>query len=121
MKKSINSLLVLFWVFISNNAFAALTIIPSGTWIIATAFRTWEFQIEHIYAYLVYLIELLMAIAAIVAFIFILVWAFRYVLSFWEDEAAQSAKKTIKNSIIGFIVASLSYVIVDILIRFITQ
>lgn len=130
MKKYLLSLftgLILF----SSEVFAddkksSLTIIPSEPsdskyWSLIEAFESWDFSVDDIYLYAVYLIDLLSIIAVIASFIFILVWAFRYVISFWEDEAAQSAKKTIKNAILGLIVASLAYVIVDIIIRFITQ
>lgn len=121
MKKNIKFLLAIPLFFSSKNIFAEwLTLIPSK-WELAEKFVSWEFEFDDIYAYLVYLIELLVQLSVVIAFIFILIWAFKYVISLWNDESAQSAKKTILNSILGFVIASLAYVIVDIILRFITQ
>src|SRR5438105_14040790 len=61
---------------------------------------------------ILYFINLALLIIGIVAVAFLIYGGFRYITSAGNDEVAESAKKTIQNSIIGLIVAILSYVIV---------
>lgn len=59
--------------------------------------------------------SLLLFIAGLAALLYILYGAFMYTTSFGEESKAERAKKIITNSVIGLILASLSYAAVEAL------
>ena len=59
-------------------------------------------------------INVLLAIAGLIAVIFLIVGGFRYVTAGGNEEAAESGKKTITNAIIGIVIIILSFVIVRV-------
>lgn len=61
------------------------------------------------------IIEILLAIAGLIAVIFLIVGGFRYVTAGGNEEASESAKKTITNAIIGIIIIILAFVIVRVI------
>lgn len=63
------------------------------------------------------IINYALALAGIVAVAFLIFGGFRYITSGGNDEAAESGKKIITNSIIGLIIIILSYVIVTVIIN----
>jgi len=72
-----------------------------------------------IWCYIVYLIDVFSKVAVMIAFLFVLIWAFRYTITYLEwSEDWKKAKDTIKNALIWLAVSTLAYVIVDIFIRF---
>jgi len=86
---------------------------------IAAAFSNWEFSFDMIWCYIVYLINIFSKVAVMIAFVFVLIWAFRYTITYLEwDDDWWNAKKTIKNALIWLVISTLAYVIVDIFIRF---
>jgi type IV secretion system pilin len=64
-----------------------------------------------------YLIRIALGITGIIAVAFIIYGGFRYITSAGNDEAAEGAKKTIINAIIGLIVVILSYVIISVVVN----
>ncbi len=61
------------------------------------------------------IVEILLAIAGLVAVIFLIVGGFRYITAGGNEETAESAKKTITNAIIGIVIIILAFVIVRVI------
>ena len=61
-----------------------------------------------------------LAIAFILAVIFLIYGGFRYILSGGNEESAKSGRQAIFNSLIGIVIVVLSYVIVQIVYRFVS-
>lgn len=61
------------------------------------------------------IIEILLAVAGLIAVVFLIVGGFRYITAGGNEEAAESAKKTILNAIIGIVVVILAFVIVRVI------
>ncbi len=61
------------------------------------------------------IIEILLAIAGLIAVIFLIVGGFRYITAGGNEEASESAKKTITNAIIGIVIIILAFVIVRVI------
>ena len=79
----------------------------------------WEFSFDSFWCYFVYLIDVFTKLSVMISFLFVLIWAFRYTVTYLEwDDDWKSAKTTIKNALIWLAVSSLAYVIIDIFIRF---
>ena len=60
-------------------------------------------------------IEILLAIAGLVAVIFLIVGGFRYITAGGNEETAEGAKKTLVNAIIGVVIVILAFVIVRVI------
>lgn len=60
-------------------------------------------------------IQILLAIAGLVAVIFLIVGGFRYITAGGNEETAEAAKKTITNAIIGIVIIILAFVIVRVI------
>ena len=60
-------------------------------------------------------IQILLAIAGLVAVIFLIIGGFRYITAGGNEETAEAAKKTITNAIIGIVVVILAFVIVRVI------
>ena len=60
-------------------------------------------------------IEILLAIAGLVAVIFLIVGGFRYITAGGNEETAEGAKKTLINAIIGVVIVILAFVIVRVI------
>lgn len=61
------------------------------------------------------IIQILLAIAGLVAVIFLIIGGFRYITAGGNEETAEAAKKTITNAIIGIVVIILAFVIVRVI------
>ena len=61
------------------------------------------------------IIQILLAIAGLIAVVFLIVGGFRYITAGGNEESAESGKKTIINAIIGVVVIILSFVIVRVI------
>jgi heme/copper-type cytochrome/quinol oxidase subunit 2 len=61
------------------------------------------------------IIQILLAVAGLVAVIFLVVGGFRYITAGGNEEAAETAKKSIVNSIIGIVIIILAFVIVRVI------
>jgi len=59
-------------------------------------------------------IQIMLAIAGLVAVIFLIIGGFRYITAGGNEEASEAAKKTITNAIIGVVIIILSFVIVRV-------
>lgn len=60
-------------------------------------------------------IQILLAIAGLVAVIFLVVGGFQYITAGGNEERAESSKKTITNAIIGIVIVILAFVIVRVI------
>lgn len=60
-------------------------------------------------------INILLAIAGLVAVIFLIIGGFRYITAGGNEETAESGKRTILNAIIGIVIIILSFVIVRVI------
>lgn len=105
---------------------ADLWIIPSSDsdlwssckWL-TEAFSSWEFSFDLIWCYILFLIDIFSQVAVMISFVFVLIWSFRYTITYLEgDENWDNAKKTIKNALLWLAISTLAYVIVDVFIRF---
>ena len=88
---------------------------------LVTAFKTWEFSFWDFANYIVYLIDILAIISVTVALVFVIVWGFKYTLAFWDDTKTWEAKNTVKNALLGLAIASLAWVIIELIIRLISS
>lgn len=106
--------------FVYSPVFGELTLIPSDGHPLTKAFKTWEFSFNDVNSYLVYLIDLASEVAVIVAFIFVIIWWIRYILSLWDNKKSEEAKKTIKNAVLWLCLSAFAWVIIDFIIRLFT-
>lgn len=61
----------------------------------------------------------MLSIAFGLAVLFLIIGGFRYILSAGNEEAAEAAKSTIINTLIGIVLIILSYVIINVIVNFI--
>lgn len=61
------------------------------------------------------IIQILLAVAGLIAVVFLIVGGFRYITAGGNEESAESGKKTIINAIIGIVIIILSFVIVRVI------
>ena len=66
------------------------------------------------------IITIALTLAGLIAILFLIIGGFRYVTAGGNEEQAESAKKTILNSIIGIIVIILAFVILAVVENAIT-
>jgi len=60
------------------------------------------------------IINIMLAVAGLVAVVFLIIGGFRYITAGGNEEASEAGKKTIINAIIGIVVIILSFVIVRV-------
>lgn len=65
--------------------------------------------------FVIRIINILLAIAALIAVIYLIIGGFRYITAAGNEENAEAAKKTITNAIIGIVVIILAFVIVRVI------
>lgn len=61
------------------------------------------------------IINIALAVAGLIAVLFLIIGGFRYITSAGNEETAEQAKKIITNAIIGIVVIILSFVIVRVI------
>ena len=61
------------------------------------------------------IINILLAVAGLVAVLFLIIGGVRYVVAAGNEEQLESAKKTITHAIIGLVIIILSFVIVRVI------
>jgi succinate dehydrogenase/fumarate reductase cytochrome b subunit len=66
------------------------------------------------------IVNWLVGIAFALAILFLVVGGFRYILSGGNEEAADSAKRTIFNALIGIVIIVLSYTLVSVVVNTLT-
>ena len=64
---------------------------------------------------IIFIIDLLLAFAAILAVLFIIIGGYKYIFSGVSEKSAESGKKTLINAIIGLVIIILSYAIITVL------
>ena len=70
---------------------------------------------------IVKVINFLLAVAFIIAVLFLIIGGFRYIISGGNAEAAEAGKNTIFNALIGIAIIILAYVIVSVVTRTATR
>ena len=66
-------------------------------------------------AFILKIINIALAIAGLIAVLFLIIGGFRYITSAGNEETAEQARKIITNSIIGIVIIILSFVIVRVI------
>jgi hypothetical protein len=66
-------------------------------------------------AFILKIINIALAVAGLVAVLFLIIGGFRYITSAGNEETAEQAKKIITNAIIGIVIIILSFVIVRVI------
>lgn len=66
-------------------------------------------------SFILSIINIALAVAGLVAVLFLIIGGFRYITSAGNEETAEQAKKIITNAIIGVVVIILSFVIVRVI------
>ena len=66
-------------------------------------------------AFIFRIIQILLAVAGVVAVIFLIIGGFRYITAGGNEETAESARKTLTNAIIGIVIIILAFVIVNVI------
>lgn len=64
---------------------------------------------------IIYIIDILLAFAAILSVLFIIIGGYKYIFSGVSEKSAESGKKTLINAIIGLVIIILSYAIITVL------
>lgn len=72
-------------------------------------------------AIIVRVIQILLAVAGLVAVVFLIIGGFRYITAGGNEESAEAAKTTITNAIIGIVIIILSFVIVRVISNALTK
>ena len=65
--------------------------------------------------FVIRIINIALAVAGLLAVLFLIIGGFRYITSAGNEESAEQAKKIITNSIIGIVIIILSFVIVKVI------
>jgi hypothetical protein len=92
-------------------AFAQFTIPSSG----GTGLRDTFFGASTVTGLILSIINIILALAGLIAVLVLIIGGFRYVTSFGNDEQVGQAKKMIINAIIGIVIIILSFVIVRVI------
>lgn len=116
MKKA---LLTLFLILTIQKANAEIAVIPSSG-AIGDAFKTGDFDWSIIVAFILHIIQLLISLAGGVAVILLMIGGFKFVFGAMSD-SKEAGMATVKNTLLGFTVILLSWIIVDLLITFLTK
>ncbi len=65
--------------------------------------------------FIIRIINIALAVAGLIAVLFLIIGGFRYITSAGNEETAEQAKKIITNAIIGIVIIILSFVIVRVI------
>jgi hypothetical protein len=68
-----------------------------------------------------WVINLLLALSGLIALLFLIIGGFWYITSAGNAETAEKGKTTVINAIIGLVIIALSWVIVTVVIDFLTR
>lgn len=66
-------------------------------------------------------INIALYLAAIIAVIFVIIGGYQYIFSAGNDETAKTGRKTLTNALIGLTIIVLSYIIVQVVYKFLTD
>jgi len=70
---------------------------------------------QSVTSFVLRIINIALAVAGLIAVLFLIIGGFRYITSAGNEETAESAKKIIINAIIGIVIIILSFVIVRVI------
>jgi len=82
--------------------------------VLACAIITGKIKFWMIPHFIVYIIEFAIGLAGLVAILFLVIAGFQYIMSGASD-AQDKAKNTIKNALIGLVVVSVAWVVVNLI------
>ncbi len=91
-------------------AFAQFTTPDAG----GTGLPNFFFGCSSVTGCILSIINILLAVAGLIAVLVLIIGGFRYVTSFGNEEVTSTAKKMILNAVIGIIIIILSFVIVRV-------
>jgi len=86
---------------------------------IGQAIRTGDLHLRQIPCFIKYFAQTLIGVAGTLSVIFVMIGGYRYVLG--SDEQKDEAKRTILYSLIGLAVSLLAWILVDIVLQFVTE
>lgn len=67
------------------------------------------------------IIDIALYVSAIIAVIFVIYGGYQYIFAGGNDETAKSGRKTLTNALIGLAIIVLSFIIVQVVYRFLTN
>ncbi len=67
------------------------------------------------------IIDIALYVSAILAVVFIIYGGYQYIFAGGNDDTAKAGRKTLVNALIGLAIVVLSYIIVQVVYRFLTQ
>ncbi|MBU0728013.1 pilin [Patescibacteria group bacterium] len=86
---------------------------------LANAIRTGDISLRQVPCFIKYFSQTLIAIAGSLAVIFVMVGGYRYTVG--SDEDKDAAKKTITYALIGLAVSLMAWILVDVVLQFVTE
>ncbi len=86
---------------------------------LATMIRTGNITLRQIPCFIEFFSQTLIGLAGTVALIFVMIGGYQYVLG--SENGKDEAKKTITSALIGLAVSLLAWIIVDIVLQFVTE
>lgn len=86
---------------------------------LAQSIRTGDISLRQIPCFIKYFSQTLIAIAGTLSVIFVMVGGYRYTVG--ADEDKDNAKKTITYALIGLVVSLSAWMLVDIVLQFVTE
>ena len=117
-------LISVFYFSAISQSLAGNTVIPSegDNADLAKKFKDGSFELTDIPIYIKYLTEKLVWVAGVAAVIFVMIGGYRYITGMYTgNEDGSEGKQTIKNVIIGLAFVAFSWMIIDLVVRFITE
>ena len=67
------------------------------------------------------IIDYLLYFAGIIAVVFVIIGGYKYMTSAGSDDQAKSGRKTLQNALIGLVIVILAYVLVNVVVNFLTK
>jgi len=86
---------------------------------LANMIRTGDLSLRQVPCFIKFFAQTLIAIAGSVAVIFVMVGGYQLVLG--SDASKDTAKKTITNALLGLAISLMAWVLVDLVLQFITE
>jgi hypothetical protein len=101
---------------IVRSAYAqSITLLPTDNAGLVEKIQKGNIELSDIPLFILYFIEIAVAAAGIVAFLMILYGGYQYVIGGVYSEMKEKGKTTLTQAIVGFVIALLSYAIVNLI------
>ena len=86
---------------------------------LANLIRTGDITLRHIPCFIKYFSQTLIAAAGTLSVIFVMIGGYKYVM--FSAEEKEAAKKTITYALVGLAVSLMAWILVDTVLRFVTE